>query len=67
MGTSADVAGIERRLDDIDALMVSYEKRVKRLEERVAVMEDCTAMWDGRLEDLEDWQTKIEDKVDQEL
>jgi hypothetical protein len=33
----------------------------------VAVLEENTCTWDNRLEQLEEWQDKVDDKLDKEL
>ena len=36
-----------------------------KLEDRVSVLEDVTGNWDCRIEDLETFQEKVEDIVDE--
>lgn len=38
--------------------------KVTALEDRIAVLEDCTQNYQSRLEDLETWQELIDDKLE---
>lgn len=52
------LAGILRRL-------LLLEDKLKSLEERVSVMEENTCDHESRLEDLETWQEKVDDELDE--
>ena len=57
------LAGIIRRL-------LELERKFDKLEDRVGVLEDNTTSWDCRIEDLEEWQEKVDghlDNIDKEI
>lgn len=57
------LAGFIRRI-------LELESKFDRLADRVSVLEVNTTSWDCRIEDLEDWQEKVDDhldKIDEEL
>ena len=43
------------------------ELEIADVKERLSVFEECTSSWDGRFEDLEKWQSEIDDRLDREL
>lgn len=56
-------------MDDLQPAPVSVKlgqllAKVTALEDRIAVLEDCTQNYQSRLEDLETWQEKVDDKLD---
>jgi chromosome segregation ATPase len=51
------LAGIIRRI-------LELESKFNKLEDRVGVLEDNTTSWDCRIEDLENWQEKVDDHLD---
>jgi hypothetical protein len=55
------------RLRVAENQIAMLEKRVKKLEDTVDIMHECTGTYGSRLEDLEKWQEKVDDKLDQEL
>ena len=46
--------------------LAMLEQKWSALEDRVAVMEENTSVWDCRLEELEEWQVKVDDIIDEE-
>ena len=40
--------------------LAMLEQKWSALEDRVAVMEENTSVWDCRLEELEEWQKKVD-------
>lgn len=49
---------LSQRLDSLEVLWAA-------LEDRVAVLEENTCTWDNRLEELEEWQEKVDDQIDE--
>ena len=43
------------------------EIEIKDMKDRLLVIEECTSSWDGRFDDLEKWQSEIDDRLDREL
>lgn len=64
MTKPVELTDIVKRLDRVEELMNALNKRATSLEDRVSVFEDCTSNWDGRFDDLERWQEKIDDRID---
>lgn len=51
----------------LEGRIVALEVRWRELEDKVDVMHECTGTYGSRLEDMEKWQEKVEDRLDQEL
>jgi archaellum component FlaC len=56
-----------KTLCNLLARMATLENELTKLDDRVAVLEDCTQNYQSRLEDLETWQDKVDDRLDEEL
>ena len=46
------------------AKLRSVDTRLKYLEDRISVIETCTQDYQSRLEELETWQDKVDDKLE---
>jgi len=56
-------------MDDLEPASVSVILaklfgKLKALEDRVSVLETCTQNYQSRLEDIENWQDAVDDKLD---
>lgn len=53
-----------RTLCNLLARMATLEDELTKLADRVSVIETCTQNYQSRLEDLETWQEKVDDKLE---
>jgi hypothetical protein len=47
------------------ARLEAMEQLWSALEDRVGVLEENTTSWDCRIEELEEWQKKVDDIIDE--
>ena len=51
-------------VNNLLARLATLEDELTKLDDRVSVMETCTQDYQSRLEDLETWQDKVDDKLE---
>ena len=56
---------MDPRIRAIIANLKMLDEKFERLEDRVGVLEENTCTNESRLEDLERWQEKADDKLDE--